>query len=84
MLLVGQQEGHLACEKLSGGVLAWLSVWVRCRFVYGLADTTANYYLLLNLIQIGFIYLVPAHLGSLVPDKGPLIGCCCSYLVLKI
>jgi len=21
------QEGHLACKKLSGGVLAWLSVW---------------------------------------------------------
>jgi len=26
-LLVGQQEGHMACKKLSGGVLAWLSVW---------------------------------------------------------
>jgi len=26
-LLVGWQEGHPACEKLSGGVLAWLSVW---------------------------------------------------------
>ena len=26
-LLVGGQEGHLACKKLSGGVLAWLSVW---------------------------------------------------------
>jgi len=26
-LLVGRQEGHLACKKLSGGVLAWLSVW---------------------------------------------------------
>ena len=26
MLLVGQQEGHPACKKLSGGVLAWLSV----------------------------------------------------------
>ena len=26
-LLVGQQEGHLACKNLSGGVLAWLSVW---------------------------------------------------------
>jgi len=25
-LLVGQQEGHPACTKLSGGVLAWLSV----------------------------------------------------------
>jgi len=26
-LLVGQQEGHPACKKLSGGVLAWLSAW---------------------------------------------------------
>jgi len=27
MLLIGRQEGHPACEKLIGGVLAWLSVW---------------------------------------------------------
>ena len=27
MLLVGWQEGHPACKKLSGGVLTWLSVW---------------------------------------------------------
>ena len=27
MLLVGRQEGHPACKQLSGGVLAWLSVW---------------------------------------------------------
>ena len=26
-LLVGQQKGHPACKKLSGGVLAWLSAW---------------------------------------------------------
>ena len=26
-LLVGWQEGHLACKKLSGEVLALLSVW---------------------------------------------------------
>jgi len=26
-LLVGRQEGHPACKNLSGGVLAWLSVW---------------------------------------------------------
>jgi len=26
-LLVGRQEGHPACKKLSGGVLAWLSFW---------------------------------------------------------
>ena len=26
-LLVGRQEGHPACKKLSGAVLVWLSVW---------------------------------------------------------
>ena len=26
-LLVGRQEGHPACKKLSDGVLAWLFVW---------------------------------------------------------
>jgi len=26
-LLVGRQEGHPACKKLSSGVLALLSVW---------------------------------------------------------
>jgi len=26
-LLVGQQDGHPACKKLSGGVLVWLVVW---------------------------------------------------------
>ena len=29
-------------------------------------------------IQIGFTFLVPAHLGS--PGKGPLNGCVCVYL----
>jgi len=29
VLLVGWQEGHLACKKLSGGVLACLSVWTQ-------------------------------------------------------
>ena len=47
MLMVGQQEGHPACKKLSGGVLAWLS-GVRCRFAYGPADATATHYLLLQ------------------------------------
>jgi len=25
--VVGRQEGHPACKKLSGEVLVWLSVW---------------------------------------------------------
>ena len=27
MLLIGRQEGHEACKKLSGGMMAWLSIW---------------------------------------------------------
>jgi len=38
-LLVGRQEGHPACKKLSGEVLAWLSVWSEA---YGPADATAT------------------------------------------
>jgi len=47
-LLVGQQEGHPACKKLSGGVLAWLSVWGQVIFAYSPADATATHYLLLQ------------------------------------
>jgi len=47
-LLVERQERHPACKKLSGGVLAWLSVWTRCRFAYGPADATATHCLLLQ------------------------------------
>ena len=50
-LLVGQQEGHRACKKLSGGVLAWLSVWSKvhtCTFVQGAADATATHCLLVQ------------------------------------
>jgi len=44
--LVGRQEGHPACKKLNGGVMAWLSVWSKvqtCR-----ADATATHCLLLQ------------------------------------
>ena len=44
MPLVGQQEGHPACKKLSGGVLAWLYLsGVRCRLACGPADATATH-----------------------------------------
>jgi len=46
-LLVGWQEGHSACRKLSGEVLAWLSVW-RCRPAYGPADATDTHCLWLQ------------------------------------
>jgi len=28
---------------MSGGALAWLHVWARCRFAYGPADATATH-----------------------------------------
>jgi len=46
-LLVGRQEGHPACKKLSGGVLVWLS-GASCRLAYGPADATATHSLLLQ------------------------------------
>ena len=65
-LLVGWQEGHPACKKLSGGVLARLSVW---------SDVCADLHMAqlvplpltvscFSKIQIGFTFLVPAHPGS--------------------
>ena len=47
-LLVGWQEGHLACRKLSGGMLAWLCVWVKVQICIWPADTTATHCLLLR------------------------------------
>jgi len=48
MLLVGRQEGHPACKKLSVGVLAWLSVWIKVQTCNGLADATATHCRLLQ------------------------------------
>jgi len=46
-LLVGQQEGHPACKKLSGAMLAWLS-GMRCRLAYSPADAIATHCRLLQ------------------------------------
>ena len=67
-LLVGRQEGHPACKKLSGGVLV---SGARCRLAYGPADATASCF---SKIQIGFTFLVPAPPGS--PGKSAVIWVC--------
>jgi len=75
-LLVGRQEGHPACKKLSGEVLAWLSVWsevqtcicssrFHCHSLY-LASVKSR-------LVLPFWY----RLTRVVPDKGPLNGCVC-------
>jgi len=63
---VGWAAGrHPACTKLSGGVLAWLSVWKRVVNLHmaqlmPLPPTVSCF----SKIQIGFTFLVPAHQGS--------------------
>jgi len=59
-LLVGQQEGHLACKKLSSGVLAWLFRLERGADLHmaQLMPLTVFYF---SKIQIVFTFLVPAH-----------------------
>jgi len=52
----------MACKKLSGGVLAWLSVWSEVQTCIWPADATATH--CLSKIQIGFTFLIPAHPGS--------------------
>ena len=79
-LLVGRQEGHPACKKQSGGVLVWLSVWSKVQTciwpqLMPLPLTVSC----LSKIQIGFISLVPADLGS--PGKRAVKRVCvCMYL----
>ena len=63
-LLVGRQEGHPACKKQSGGVLAWMTCLEQG------ADLHMAQLMPLPLtvscssnIQIGFTFLVPAYPG---------------------
>ena len=70
MLLVGRQEGHPACRKLSGGILVWLS-GMRCRLDIALQmplpltiSCSSKSRLVLTFLVLPFWYL----LTRLVPD----------------
>jgi len=54
-LLVGWQQDHLACKKLSGGVLAWSSCLERGADAYGPADCTATH--CLDSVKYRSVYL---------------------------
>ena len=82
MLLVGRQEGHPACKKLlSGGVLAWLSVWSEMQTVAQLMPLPLTVSCF-SKIQIGFTFLVPAHLGS--PGKMAVKRVCVSGIICSV
>ena len=73
-LLVGRQEGHPACKKLSGGVLAWLSVWSKvltCICPSWCHCHSPSLASVKSRLVSPFWY----RLTWVVPEKGPLNGC---------
>jgi len=56
-LLVGRQEGHPACKKLSGGCWHGYLSEASCRHAYGPADATATHCLLLQQKNPDWFYL---------------------------
>ena len=78
-LLVGQQEGHPACKKLSGGVLAWLSVWSEvqtCIWPSWYHCHSLSHASVKSRLVVPFWY----QLTWVVPEKGPLNACVCVVL----
>jgi len=73
-LLVGRQEGHPACKKPSGGVLAWLSVWSEVQICIWPSWCHCHSQSLASVksrLVLTFWYWVT----RIVPDKGPLNRC---------
>ena len=74
-LLVGRQEGHPACKKLSGGVLAWLTVWSAVQTCMWPSWCHCHS---LSLASVKSRWVLPFcyRLTQVVPDKGLLNGLC--------
>ena len=75
-LLVGRQEGHPACKKLSGGVLVWLFVWSEVQTCI-CPSRCHCHSLSLASVKSRLVLLFRYWLTWVVPDKGPLNGCVC-------
>ena len=75
-LLVGRQEGHPACKKLSGGVLVWLSVWSEVQTC--ICSSWCHCHSL-SLASVKSRLVLPFwyQLTWVVLEKGPLNGCVC-------
>jgi len=75
-LLVGWQEGHPACKKLSGGLVAWLSAWSEvqtCIWPSGCHCHSMSLASVKSRQVLPFWY----RLTRVLPEKGPLNVCMC-------
>ena len=78
-LLVGRQEGHLACKKLSGEVLAWLSAWSEVQ-TYIWPSWCHCHSLSLASVKSRLVLPFWYRPTRVVLEKGPLNGCVCVFL----
>ena len=76
MLLVGRQERHPSCKKLSDGVLAWLSVWSEVQTCICPSGCHCHS---LSLASVKSTLVLPFWywLTRVIPEKGPLNVCVC-------
>ena len=81
-LLVGRQEGHTACKKLSSEVLAWLSVWSKVQTCIWPSWCHCHS---LSLASVKSSLVLPFwyRLTRVVPEKGTLNGCVCGSELVK-
>ena len=82
MLLVGRQEGHPACKKLSGGVLVWSSVWSEMQTCIWPSWCHCHS---LSLASVKSRLVLPFWycLTRVVPEKGVKRVCVCVCVIYK-
>ena len=75
---LGGRKGIRSVKKLSGGVLAWLSVWSEVQTCIWSSWCHCHS---MSLAPVKSRLVLPFwyQLTRVVPDKGPLNGCVCVY-----
>jgi len=82
-LFVVWQEGHPACKKLSGEVLAWLSVWNEMQTCIWPSSCHCHSLSLASIksrLVLPFVY----WLTWVAPEKGPLNRCVCICVYIQV
>ena len=75
MLLVGRQEGHPACKKLSGEVLAWLPVWNEVQMICIWSSWCQCHPIISCCLKIQYDLRFWCRLTQVDLEKRPLNGC---------
>ena len=81
-----KQEGHPACKKLSGDVLAWLSIWSVVQMIY-MCSSWCHYHPIISCsskIRNGIGLPFWCRFTQVVLEKRPLNGCSSSSSNLTV